>query len=124
MMSSTQILAIIALMLGISTTALAADDVRGEKLFNYKCRACHSLVEGKNKVGPSLYGMFGREAGSLPGYKFSKALKSSDIVWDEETLDKWLQDSRKFISGTKMRFKMKKEQDRKDIIDYLEKAIK
>ncbi|MEP4476522.1 MAG: c-type cytochrome, partial [Lentilitoribacter sp.] len=61
-------------LLAISTQAMAEGDVaKGEKVFK-KCAACHTLEEGKNKVGPSLYGVFGRAAGTLEDYKYSKAM--------------------------------------------------
>ena len=69
-----------------SHQALAgADLAKGEKLFK-RCKTCHSLEEGKKKVGPSLFGLFGRTAGSVEGYKYSKAMKESGIVWDEEAV--------------------------------------
>ena len=66
------------------------------------CTDCHSL--DKNDVGPRHRGVFGRKAGSLPDYNYSDALKSSNIVWDEETLDKWLTDPQTFVPGVRMFF--------------------
>ncbi|MDP6388874.1 MAG: c-type cytochrome, partial [Alphaproteobacteria bacterium] len=65
--------------------ALSADAKKGKKIYN-KCKACHSLKKGKKKVGPTLHGVFGRKAGTLKGFKFSKAMKKSGIVWDEKTI--------------------------------------
>jgi len=96
----------------------AADPVKGKKVFR-KCVACHSLQEGKNKIGPSLYNLLGRKAGSVEGYKYSKAMKNSDVVWDEESLDKFLTKPRKFIPKTKMLFRgIKKKSLRDDLISF------
>ncbi len=103
--------------------AMAAGDVdNGAKLYK-RCKACHTLDEGgKNKVGPNLFGMFGRQAGTLEGFKFSKAMMASDVVWDEATLDQFLTKPKKFIPKTKMGFPgLKKENQRADIIAYLMK---
>ncbi len=118
---------IAALAAGVFTLAshqaLAGPDLaNGEKMFK-KCKTCHSLEEGKKKVGPHLFGLFGRKAGSVEGYKYSKAMKESDIVWDEETLDAFLTKPKDLVPKTKMAFPgFKKEQDRIDIIAYLMQA--
>ena len=115
------ILVVIGMIIIILTVSIAntADPVKGKKVFK-KCVACHSLQEGKNKIGPSLYNLLGRKAGSVEGYKYSKAMKNSDVVWDEESLDKFLTKPRKFIKKTKMSFRgIKKKSLRDDIISYL-----
>ena len=99
--------------------ANAADPVNGKKVFK-KCVACHSLQEGKNKIGPSLYNLLDRKIGSVEGYKYSKAMKNSGVVWDEESLDKFLTKPRKFIPKTKMSFRgIKKKSLRDDLIAFL-----
>ncbi len=107
-------------LLAISTHAMAEGDVaKGEKVFK-KCAACHTLEEGKNKVGPSLYGIFDRTAGTLEGYKFSKAMAESGIVWDDENMDGYLKKPRAFLKGTKMAFAgIKKDNQRADLIAFL-----
>jgi len=118
---------IAALAAGVFTLAshqalAGADLAKGEKLFK-RCKTCHSLEEGKKKVGPSLFGLFGRTAGSVEGYKYSKAMKESGIVWDEETLDAFLTKPKDLVPKTKMSFPgFKNEQDRIDIIAYLKEA--
>ena len=110
------------LLLG-SHAALAEGDVaKGEKVYK-KCKACHALEAGKNKVGPSLAGIFGRTAGTVEGFKYSAAMKDSGIVWDEETLDSFLEKPKEVIPKTRMAFPgLKKEQDRMDVIAYLKEA--
>ncbi|MEO1281269.1 MAG: cytochrome c family protein [Pseudomonadota bacterium] len=102
------------------TMASAQDVAKGAKVFK-KCKACHAVGEGaKNKVGPQLNGVVGRAAGSLEGYKYSKAMVEIGLTWDEATLDKYLANPKGVVKGTKMIYRgLKKEQQRKDIIAYL-----
>jgi cytochrome c len=91
-------------------------------VFN-KCKTCHSFDPGKKKIGPHLQGIIGRKAGSVEGYKYSKAMKAADIVWDEANLDKYLTKPKAFVKGTKMSFAgLKKEAQRQDLIAYLKEA--
>lgn len=83
--------------------AAAAQDESGQVAFNNHCRTCHSTDEGDNRLGPSLHGIVGREAGSVEGYKFSAALAKADLVWDEETLDAFIADPASVVQGNEMR---------------------
>lgn len=100
--------------------ALAAGDAdAGKKVFN-KCKACHSLAEGKKKVGPSLFGIIGSGAAEVSGFKYSKAMKGSGLTWDEETLAKFLTKPRALVPGTRMAFAgLKKEADVENVIAYI-----
>ena len=110
------------LLVAMSAAAMAVDVEAGKKVFN-KCKVCHSLAPGENKIGPSLAGVIGRPAGSVEGFKYSDAMKNSGITWNEETLDKYLADPKGFIPGNKMAFAgLKKEEDRKNVIAYLKSA--
>ena len=100
---------------------LTGDAARGETLYE-ACQDCHSL--DKNDVGPRHRGVFGRKAASLPDYDYSDALKSANIVWNEETLDKWLTDPQAVAPGGKMFFHLDNPQDRADVIAYLKVRAK
>jgi cytochrome c len=110
-----------ALAQSASAGALAGDAPRGEQLYQ-ACTDCHSLDQ--NDVGPRHRGVYGRKAGSLPDYNYSAALKSSNITWNEETLDKWLTDPQAFVPGAKMFFHLDNAQDRADVIAYLKERAK
>ena len=108
------------------TQVLAAGDVAaGEKVFK-KCKACHVVNKEQNRTGPHLVNLFGRAAGSLEGYKkYSKAMKSSGIVWNEETLDGYLEKPKAYVKGTRMVFAgLRKEEDRANVIAYLKSYSK
>lgn len=113
----------IALMAGVST-ASAQSAADGEKVFR-ACKACHSLEEGKKGVGPSLHGLIGRQSGSVEGFAYSPAMKNANVTWNDENLAKYLADPKGFIAGNKMAFAgIKKEDDLKNLIAYLNEAAK
>jgi cytochrome c len=93
---------------------------QGEGLFK-RCAACHSVAAGEQKIGPSLYGVFGREAGGLEDFtKYSPAMKELGAAWDAESLDAFLADPRGYVKGTRMSFAgLKKEDQRAAVIEYL-----
>ena len=120
-------LPLIVLGFGLSATpALASGDVAaGEKVFK-KCKACHVVDTEKHKTGPHLVNIMGRAAGSADGYKkYSDAMKSSGIVWNEETLDGYLEKPKAYVKGTRMAFAgLRKEEDRANVIAYLKSYSK
>ena len=109
-----------AVLAAFGSPAMAdGDAAAGKKVFK-KCKACHTLVEGKKKVGPSLYGVIGRAAGTVEGYKYSKALLASGLTWDDETLAKYLTKPKVLVPKTKMSFAgLKKEGDIANVIAYI-----
>jgi len=83
----------------------AADDVGSGMAELQKCKICHALdASGGNRVGPNLHGLFGRKAGSVVGFNYSEAIKASGIVWDDETLAKFLRDPKDSLPGNRMAF--------------------
>ena len=109
----------------VDITALMAmgDVASGEKIFK-KCAACHSIVKGgKNKIGPALYNVVGRQVGGVSDYKYSKALATYDKMWTFKELNGFLIKPAKWIKGTKMAYAgLRKEKDRASIIKYLNQS--
>jgi cytochrome c len=118
-------LAAAAVVFSFATAAFAdGDAAKGQKVF-MKCKTCHSLEAGKNMVGPSLHGLFGRKAGTAAGYKYSDALKNANIQWDEDHLENWLKNPKTAFPGNKMVFVgLKKDEDIDNLIAYLKTATK
>ena len=99
----------------------------GERQFKRKCSICHTLTEGSaRKAGPSLHGVFGRQAGTVPDYAYSETLDGSEIVWSAETInDLFDLGPDRYIPGTKMPMQViAKQVDRDNLIDYLRVATK
>jgi cytochrome c len=111
-----------ATAMGAGAAHADGDAANGEKIFA-KCKACHTVEAGKNKVGPSLAGVVGRKAGMAEGFNYSDAMKNSGLTWDEATLNTYLTGPKKLVPGTKMAFPgLPNEQDRLDVIAYLKSA--
>jgi nitrite reductase (NO-forming) len=99
--------------------AEAADPAHGREVFQ-KCAACHSLTPGQVLVGPSLAGILGRKAGSLPGFDYSPAMRGAGFTWTPEKLDAYLADPEKVVPGNQMPFPgLPSAEDRADLIAYL-----
>lgn len=108
---------------GEDYAAFTGDAAAGKRVF-IKCLACHVAVQGQNKVGPSLYGIVGRPAGSIAGFAYSAANKNSGITWTEEVMFAYLKNPQAYVPGTKMVFPgLPSGQDRADVIAYL-KSVK
>ncbi len=123
MMNRSVILSAVTATLAIASVALAQSPgaapqaSAGAKLYQSKCSSCHSMVT--NKIGPAHRGVFGRVAGTAPGYKYSAALKGSKITWNAATLDKWLTGPQKLVKGSKMYLVVANADERAAIIAYL-----
>ena len=96
------------------------DLAHGEKVFK-KCSACHMIAaDGKNKIGPNLWGVIGRTAGSISDYNYSKAMKAYAKKWSFEEMNSYLIKPQAYIKGTKMAFAgLRKEKDRASVILYM-----
>jgi cytochrome c len=81
---------------------VAAADEALELSFNDHCRECHSFVKDDNRLGPSLFGVVGRKAGTEPHYGYTQSLKDSGVTWDEKTLDRWIANPGAVIPGNGM----------------------
>ena len=103
-----------------ATPAVTVKAPDGKKLFG-RCKACHTLEQGgSNKVGPNLWGVFGKPAGTLTDFKYSEALKNSGVVWTDETMDGYIANPRKYIPKNRMTYAgLRKEADRAALIAYL-----
>lgn len=103
-----------------SFAELKGDAAAGETAF-VQCRVCHAVEPNRGGVGPSLHQVVGRPAGSLPGYGYSAAMKSSGLTWDGATLYRFLETPMQIVPGTKMAYAgMQDPQKRADVIAYLE----
>ncbi len=109
--------AVAVLMAG---AAQAADPEAGARVFKSQCSACHVVEAGKNRIGPSLFGIVGRTSGQVEGFKYSSANKDAKLVWTPEVLDKYLTSPRDVVKGTIMTYAgLKNDAQRADLIAYL-----
>jgi cytochrome c len=116
------ILAATSGLMSLQQSANAQDSAAGKNAFS-QCAACHA-VDGTNGAGPSLQGIVGRKSGSSPGFRYSRAMKSTGITWDDNTLDAYLSDPQKVVPGNLMPFSgVADARERADVIAYL-KTVK
>lgn len=109
-----------AVVIGGAGAARAQDAAAGQAVFKTQCAICHSVVAGKNMVGPSLFGVVGRKAGTIPGFHYSAANKNSGLTWDAATLNRYLTDPKAVVPGTIMPYAgLKDDTKRADLIAYL-----
>jgi cytochrome c len=117
----------IGLLLAVEAQTLAADGSpsRGQRVFG-ACAACHSLQPGQNMTGPSLADLWSRKAGSVASFsRYSSALKSADIEWNDKTLNEWIKDPQHLVPGNEMTFAgIKDDQQRADLLSFLKEATK
>jgi cytochrome c len=109
---------ILAAAIAACATAAAAAP-SGEAVFKQRCTVCHSIQPAPGKMGPPLAGVAGRKAGTLPGYAYSAAMKSSKLVWTPEVLDTYLKAPGKSVPGTKMLIGTPDAEQRAALVQYL-----
>ncbi len=114
-------LVVLWIMLSPLSTRAAADapgdPVRGKQLFEKRCTGCHSL--DADKEGPHLRGVYGRKAGTAPGFDYSDALQAANFTWNDALLEKWLTDTESVVPDNNMDFHVPNPDERADIIGYL-----
>jgi cytochrome c len=125
-MNRTKSVAIAALMLSALSHQAGAepgDSANGERMYR-ACIACHSLEPNRNMTGPSLAEIWNRRSGSLASFpRYSPALKSGGIIWNDDTLDEWIKDPQHFIPGNTMTFAgLKDPEQRADLLAFLKDA--
>ena len=101
--------------------AAAAQDDAGQLMFNNACRTCHVVKQGDNRLGPNLYKIIGRLAGSVDDYGYSSAMDNADFVWDEATLDRFIANPEQVVPGNNMKpfGGISSKEDRAKIIGFL-----
>jgi cytochrome c2 len=103
--------------------AAAQEEERGFRLYQQHCRTCHVMEPADHRLGPSLHGIVGRQAGTIPGFRFSQSMARSGIVWDVATLDAFLADPVGFMPGNGMLYMgMASPEDRRAVIAYMASA--
>jgi cytochrome c len=124
-MKSMWMLVLAGIAVGSDAMAQRSDVDRGQRDFR-ACAACHSLEPGRNMTGPSLADLWSRKAGGLASFeRYSDALKSSGIVWDDNTLDEWLTDPQHLVPDNLMPFEgIKNAKVRADLLAFLKEAAK
>ena len=118
------LIAISSVLIGTELAEAANGDIsRGQRLFQ-ACSACHSLQSNRNMTGPSLANVWNRKAGSLSSFsRYSDALKSANIEWNDKTLDAWIKDPQHVVPGNEMTFAgIKNPQQRADLLAFLKQA--
>ncbi|MBI1186168.1 MAG: c-type cytochrome [Alphaproteobacteria bacterium] len=112
----------VALEITHNGAQMTGDPAAGERVFA-QCRTCHSPEAGQNRTGPSLHGIIGRQAGTVPGFRYSNANRTSGITWTEQELFNYLENPRQRIPGTIMSFVgLRDAQQRADVIAYLKQT--
>lgn len=113
---------VIALLTVAIPQSARAQQADGERAFRQRCASCHSLETDGRGAGPSLAGIIGRQATSLEETRYSEALQDSDLIWDTDTLDRFLTDPNGTVPGTNMRIRVNDPIQRQAIIEFLEGA--
>jgi len=108
------------LLAGFATRSLAADPTAGQEIFKTQCGICHATTAGKNGIGPTLFGVVGRQAGGVPGFDYTADHKKLGITWNAATLNKYLANPRAMVPDTTMVYPgLKDNAKRADLVAYL-----
>jgi len=114
------LLAVLAAAPVLAQSPPAGDAARGEQVFKAQCITCHSVTPGQaSPIGPHLFGVIGRRAGTLEGFKYTDALRKSNTTWTAATLDHWLEFPHSVAPGTSMGLVVPDAKNRSDVIAFL-----
>jgi len=109
-----------SMYIGMVHAAPAGDPEAGSDVFASECSDCHSVRKGKNKKGPSLFGVIGRHSASIPDYKYSDAMKSLNVVWTAKKIDAYITKPKGVVPGGKMKYDgLADAKSRADLLSYL-----
>jgi cytochrome c len=103
-----------------SAQPTVGDPVHGQAVFEKRCTGCHALTQ--NHEGPRLQGVYGRATASVAGFPYSDALRNAHLVWNDQSLEKWLTDPNAFLPGANMDFRVVRPQERTDLIAYFKQS--
>lgn len=120
MLTATATLAAAAAAAAADGRLQETDAAAGQRLFQSRCGACHQITTPRNGLGPTLQGVSGRAAGSVPGFSYSAPLRDAGIIWTAETLDTFLSNPTAMVRGTRMTQRFGNADERRAIIDFLE----
>ncbi|WP_432382996.1 c-type cytochrome [Duganella sp. P38] len=107
----------ILFLAGTAQAQVSRQIAQGQRIWQQRCTECHAL--DTEETGPRHRGVFGRRAGSIKGYDYSRALRKADVQWDAEALDRWLSDPEQFIPGQNMDYRVRSKAERAALIAYL-----
>jgi cytochrome c len=114
---------LVTISFGVFVAFSDGNPARGQRIFG-TCAACHSLQPDQNMTGPSLADLWGRKAGNLPSFnRYSPALKSANVIWNDKTLDDWIAHPQHLVPGNQMTFAgIKDARQRADLLAFLKEA--
>jgi cytochrome c len=111
---------LLAAMLAPCAAAFAGDAAHGKQVFEEECSDCHSVVSGKNKKGPSLFNIVGRQSASIADFNYSSAMKAKNVVWSPEAIAEYIQAPKKSVPGGKMKYDgLDDAKAREDVVSFL-----
>ncbi len=114
-------MAVACWLLSGSAAAMAdGDAAKGKDVFDSECSDCHSMKQGKNKKGPSLFGIVDRASASISDYSYSDAMRGANVTWTAEKIDAYITKPKEVVVGTKMKYDgLGNAASRADLLAYL-----